>query len=117
MRTRNIAAVFGLCLALVVLPGMTCKPSQQTTTYNTLSSVHLTTSGAYNAYLDLVVQGKLSTNMVPVVSRDYSTFIAVWNGAVSIAASGVTAPASPAVANASATVLADINVAKTKGTP
>jgi len=41
----------------------------------------------------------------------------VWNGAVSIAASGVTAPASPAVANASATVLADINVAKTKGTP
>ena len=111
-KTKTIAAVLGLCCALILLPAMTCAPSAQTASYNTLSSVQLTTSGAYNAYLDLVIQGKIATNMVPTISRDYSIFMAVWSGAVSVAETGVIAPATPSVAVAAATVIADINIAK-----
>lgn len=86
--------------------------TQRATLFKTLASVQVTTSQAYNAYLDLVVQGKLSTNSVPVVSRDYTAFQAVWNGAVSVAALGVQAPPTQPVTEAAAKVAADIATAK-----
>jgi hypothetical protein len=99
-------------LAVAVLIGCA---TTGTTVYRTLATVQITTSSAYNAYLDLVVQGKVSTNMVPVVSRDYTAFVAVWNGAVGVAALGVQAPATAPVIDAANKVIADVAVAK--GTP
>lgn len=89
--------------------------TQSATLYKTLASVQVATSQAYNAYLDLVVQGKLATNSVPVVSRDYSAFQSVWNGAVAVASLGIQAPATQPVTDAAAKVVADIATAK--GTP
>ena len=108
-RLQSLAAI----AALVFVIGCA---SQQTTLYKTLASVQIATAGAYNGYLDLVIQGKVSTNSVPVVSRDYTIFLGVWNGAVQAASSGVQAPATAPVTAAAAVVVADINTAK-KGTP
>lgn len=102
---KSLAAI----VALAIVVGCA---SQSKTVYNTLASVQVTTSGAYNAYLDLVVQGKVPTNSVPVVSRDYTIFQGVWNGAVQVASLGVQAPATAPVSAASAAVLADITAAK-----
>lgn len=89
--------------------------SANKTLYQTLSSVQLTTSGAYSAYLDLVVTGKLATNSVPTVSKDYTIFQGVWNSAVSAGSLGVNTVATAPVTDAAAKVLADITIAK--GTP
>jgi hypothetical protein len=89
--------------------------SASKTVYNTLASVQVTTSGAYSAYLDLVVQGKLTTNSVPLISKDYTIYQGVWNTAVSVAALGVNAPATTPVTDAASKVIADITIAK--GTP
>ncbi len=96
-------------LALALIVGCVT-PSR--TIYNTLASVQVTTAGAYNAYLDLVVQGKVATNSVPTISRDYTSFLAVWTSAVTVAAAGVNSPATAPVTEASAKVIADITVAK-----
>ena len=80
--------------------------------YKTLSALQVTTSAAYAGYLDLVVTGKLTTNSVPVVSRDYTLYLATWNAAVSIAAQGTNAPATQPVTDASAKVISDITQAK-----
>ena len=109
MKKLNTLAV--IC-AVVFLIGCT---TASRTIYNTLASVQVTTSGAYSAYLDLVVQGKVSTNSVPLVSKDYTIYQNVWNAAVSVAELGVQAPATAPVSDAAAKVLADITVAK--GTP
>lgn len=109
---KKIPIVIGLCLALIALPAMTCKPSQQKTTYNTLASVQLTTQAAYNGYLDLVVQGQVRTNEVPMVSQDYTLFMTVWAATVQIASEGTNAPTTAPVAAAAAKVITDITLAK-----
>lgn len=98
-------------IALIVIVGCA---TQSRNIYNTLSSLHIATSGAYNAYLDLVVQGKIPTNSVPVVSRDYTEFQSAWNVAVNAAAAGVSAPPTQPVMDLAAQVTADINTAKGK---
>lgn len=105
---KSLSAVF----AVAILIGCV---SASKTVYNTLASVQVTTSGAYSAYLDLVVQGKLTTNSVPLVSKDYTIYQTVWNTAVSVASLGVNAPATQPVTDAAAKVVADITIAK--GTP
>lgn len=109
---KRTLPILGLCMALLVLPGMTCKPSQQATAYKTLSTLQATTSGAYDAYLDLVVTGKLPTNSVPTVSRDYTVFLAVWNASVALAAQGTNSPATQPAMDAATRVLTDINLSK-----
>jgi len=111
MKTRNLVATIGLCVALMGT-AMTCAPSAQKVVYNTLASVQVATSGAYSAYLDLVVTGKLSTNSVPLVSKDYTVYQQVWQVAVTTAALGVQAPATQPVTDAAAKVVADITIAK-----
>src|ERR1035437_8359477 len=80
--------------------------------YKTLSALQVTTSAAYAGYLDLVVTGQVKTNSVPVVSRDYTLYLAAWNAAVSIASQGTNAPATQPVTDASAKVISDITQAK-----
>lgn len=110
MRYRNIIASIGLAL---LIAGCTngCTSTSRTT-YNTLASVQVATTGAYNGYLDLVVQGKVTTNAVPTVSRDYNLFQTVWSGAVVVARWATNTPASQQVLDAAAVVVTDINKAK-----
>jgi hypothetical protein len=75
------------------------------TNYNTLSAVMVTTDSATKAYLDMVIQGKVSTNGVPFVLRTWDKFRVAWKGAVSLAAMGTNAPASETVLTASSNVL------------
>lgn len=86
--------------------------STNRTVYNTLASVQVTTTGAYNGYLDLVVAGKLGTNSVPAVSRDYNQFQMVWNAAVAVAQWNTNTIAPAAVNDASLRVLTDITNVK-----
>lgn len=105
---KSLAAVF----AVAFLIGCA---SQQRVTYNTLASVQVATTGAYSSYLDLVIQGKVTTNSVPTVSKDYDIFQTVWNGAVVVARWATNSPASQQVLDAAAVVVTDIN--KAKGLP
>lgn len=109
MKQQSLLALYSVLASWAIFIGCA---TQSRTLYNTLASVQATTSGAYSGYLDLVVQGKLTTNSVPVVSRDYTLFQGAWSSAVTMAAGGVTNPAPQNVTEASAKVLADITVAK-----
>ena len=86
--------------------------TQSATAYKTLAALQATTSSAYAGYLDLVVTGQIKTNSVPVVSRDYTLYLAAWNGAVSIASQGTNASATQPVTDAAAKVVSDITLAK-----
>jgi hypothetical protein len=108
---RNLSAI----AAIALLVG--CATPASRTTFNSLASVQSITSGAWNAYLDLVIQGKLATNSVPIVSRDYSNFQNIWVAAVTVAELGVQGIATAPVTNASAVVLFDIATAKKGTTP
>ena len=106
MTKRNIIVSIGLALLLVG-----CMSTSRTI-YNTLASVEATTTGAYGGYLNLVVQGKLPTNSVPAISKDYNIFQATWTAAVMIAQWNTNAVAPQPVLDASAKVLTGINIAK-----
>lgn len=102
---RTITAV----LAVAFLIGCV---SQGRLAYNTLASVQVATTGAYNSYLDLIVQGKLTTNSVPAISKDYNLFQQVWSAAVYVAQWQTNSAVPQSVLEASAKVVTDINTAK-----
>ena len=104
-KTRNILAAIGLA---IVLAG--CATGRAY--YNTLSSLQITTTAAYNGYLDLVVKGAITTNAVPTVSKDYNLFQVVWSSAVAVAHFNTNAVAPSAVTDAAAKVVNDISAAK-----
>lgn len=106
--TKNIVAA-----CLVALFVVACA-SQSRVTFNTLASVQTVTTGAYNSYLDLVIQKKLPTNSVPIVSKDYNLFQVVWGATVIVAQWNTNAPPTQPVLDAAAKVVADINTAKTQ---
>ena len=103
MRNTIIAVVAALLVGCA---------TTSTNIYRTLASVQISTSSAYNGYLDMVVQGKVTTNMVPVVSRDYTAFVSVWSAAVSVASLGVQGIATAPVLDAANKVVADVAMAK-----
>src|ERR1035437_7376937 len=84
------------------------------TYYNTLASIQVATTGAYNGYLDLVIKGQVKTNDVPLISRDYNLFQTVWGSAVSVAQFNTNAIAPSTVTDASAKLVNDITSAKAK---
>ena len=86
--------------------------SQQKLLYNTLASVETVTTGAFNGYLQLAVTGKIPTNSVPTISKDYNSFQQLWLGAVAVAQFNTNSVAPPIVVNASSNLLYEINVAK-----
>ncbi len=51
-----------------------CTTTQKKTAYNTLYSLEVSTTAAYQGYLTEVVQGKVPTNNVPKVSGAYNKF-------------------------------------------
>lgn len=71
--------------------GMSCKPSQQRITYNTLSSVGQAVNAAYAAYNDQVIAGKATFSTQ--VAQKYNEFQAALSVAVNAAQNVTTAPA------------------------
>lgn len=97
-------------LALVIF-AIGCA-SQSRVTFNTLASVQTVTTGAYNAYLDAVLQKQLTTNAVPVVSKSYNDFQMVWSATVIIARWQTNNPPTVLVTDAATKVINSINQAK-----
>jgi len=97
-------------VALILLVG--CSLTTKRITYNTLASTQISTTAAYDGYLDLVVKGKMKTNSVPEVARKYNMFQVVWNAAVVVAQWNTNSVAPPAVNNASTAVFTAIMEAK-----
>jgi hypothetical protein len=98
-------------LAVVALICAACA-SQSRVVYNTLASIQVATAGAYNGYLSLVVQGKVTTNAVPQISRDFNLFQQTWSAAVMIAQFNTNTTAPQIVLDQSAAVISEINIAK-----
>jgi hypothetical protein len=86
--------------------------SQSRVVYNTLAGVEITTTGAYDAYLDLVIKGAVPTNSVPAISRKYNIFKIEWAAAVAIAQWNTNAPATTLVSETATKVLVEISNAK-----
>lgn len=101
-----------LTLPLIALLILGCSTSQRRIAYNSLATVGLTTDTAMKGYLDLVIQGYVSTNSVPVVARDYQIFQGAFSLAVAAAQFNTNAIASPELIRLSNVVLSDISVAK-----
>lgn len=107
---RKLIPTIALLGALVFTPAMTC--SQNRGAYTSLAAVEASTMKAYTSYLQLVVAGQVTTNSVPVVSRDFNLFQAVMSATVAVAAQGTNSPTTQPVSDAAAKVLLDINQAK-----
>lgn len=101
-----------LTLPVIALLIFGCSTAQRRTAYNSLATVGLTTDAAMKSYLDLVIQGQISTNSVPVVARDYQIFQGAFNLAVITAQFNTNAIASAEIIRLSNVVLSDISVAK-----
>jgi hypothetical protein len=68
-KLTSLTAALLLCFALPVI-NTGCNTNQQTIAYNTLYSVQKSTVGAYSAYLELIVQDKISAaGLVPVSTK------------------------------------------------
>ena len=74
MKLRILFLCTVLLLPTCALNLMGCKASQQQVAYNTIYSVQKATVASYDAYLSLVIQGKVATNDVPRVSKAFNVF-------------------------------------------
>ena len=90
---RSFLAFLLLCLPLAPVgwTGMTCTPSQQKVTYNTLASVGTAVNTAYAAYNDQVVRGQATFS--PSVAKAYNDFQAGFGVAVAAASANPSAVA------------------------
>ena len=88
---------------IIVAPIMTgCSTSAQRATYNTLSTIGSGVNASYAAYLDGVIAGRIKTNDVPKVSRQYNEFQQAFAAAVQLVQFNTNAPASQPVLDAAA---------------
>jgi PBP1b-binding outer membrane lipoprotein LpoB len=106
---KNIKRIVPFLALAVLIVGCV---SAGRTYYNTLASVQVATTAAFNGYIDLVVTGKVSTNAVPTISRDFNIFQTVWGGAVSVAQLNTNGLAPSVVTDTAAKVVNDITAAK-----
>jgi hypothetical protein len=70
--------------AIVTVPSG-CQMTPRTIAYNTLYSVEKSTTAAYDAYLDLVIQGKVKRDGMPSVAKAFNRFQVAMQGAVNAA--------------------------------
>lgn len=116
MKTKKLLVVSLLMLtftALPLLPIVTgCNTTQQKQTVNTLFTIGKSVNVTYAGYMDLVVEGKVSTNSVPKVAKAYNTFQGAFNAAVSMVAGNTNAVPPQSVYDAQAALLQAIAQAK-----
>lgn len=96
-----------------ILPALTlallltaCQLTNQTTQYKTLASVETTTVAAFDGFLTAVAKGKVSTNSVPQISKDFKSFQDAMRTAT-LLVQGNTNAAAPAELSAQAATLAN----------
>lgn len=101
MKTNNrqrplFSILIAVLLALTWLLGTPgCTTSQRRTTYNTLASLELTTTKAYDGYLGAVISGQARTNDLPQITRDFNAFQKTMQVAILTARNNTNALASP----------------------
>ena len=100
-------------IVAVVLIG--CTTSQQTKVYNTLYTTEQSVVAAVDAYDTLVINGTLTTNAVPQVSKVFNDFQAAMRVAVVTASYNTNAITPPALAVEAQSVINLINTIE-KGT-
>lgn len=110
MKFSFAASLAIVLLTISILVG--CTTTQQTTEYKTVAAAEASVSGAYSAYLDLVVTGKITTNSVPRVSKAFNAFQATANGVVVTRGLFATNAPPPDLVQAAADAIAIINSAK-----
>lgn len=99
--------------ALLLAIGLAaCTTSQQTAAYNTIFSLEKTTTAAYDGYLDLVIQGQVQTNAMPVVAKAYNNFQAAATTATDAANYSTNALAPPNLVTLAQDVINQINTAR-----
>lgn len=64
---KKIFLSLSLCICI-----LGCTTPQQTATYNSLYTIEQTADNSYKAYVDLIIQGKISTNSLPQVAHIYN---------------------------------------------
>lgn len=89
-----------------------CTTSQQTTTFNTITSLEQTTHAAYAGYLNLVLSGNVRTNDVPQVSKIYNDFQAAAALAITLNQANTNALAPSNLVDESVAVINLINTVK-----
>lgn len=95
-------------LAVAILIG--CATNR---TFQTLSATEQAVDIGYRAYIDLVIQGKVKTNNVPIVAHAYNDFQAAMKAAVLLSQSNTNAPASQSILDAASNIL--VTIAKEEG--
>ena len=100
-----------LCLSVFpVTSGMSCKPTQQRVTYNTLATIGQTVNKAYAAYLDQVVAGKAKYSQT--LAQDYNKFQGLYNTAVQAASMNLQAPTPTDLEGLGRSIITAINTLK-----
>jgi hypothetical protein len=111
---KNLLLSLILLTGLALTPGMTCTPSQQQTTYNTIFSVETTTRAAFDAYLDQAVkQVPPDTNGLAKAAFAWNTFQSAERAAIDIAQGSKNAPAPQSLVDAQTKAMSAFK----KGTP
>ena len=107
MKTKQIIPLLLLTIALIG-----CTTTAIKNAYNTLYSVEVTTTAAYDGYLTAVIKKEVSTNDVPKVSRAYNQFQTGMREAIVLAQYNWTNAAPESILMLSTTVLSAISEAK-----
>lgn len=119
MKTRTkilyLIAILG-ALAFALMPVMItgCAQTAKQVAYKSIYSVQKATVASYQAYLGEVINGTVSTNHVPEVSKRFNEFQAATLVAVSAAQWNTNAPPSAQLSQLSADLIALIKTASKK---
>lgn len=103
---RNLLAIFALGLLIGIPIG--CGTTPKSVAYKTLYGLEQTTVSAYDGYLQLVIQGKVRTNSVPKISRDFNQFQTAMQAAIELANHSTNALASANLVIASEGIVSSI---------
>ena len=106
------AAITVSCFVATPVVFTACTTSQQRISYNSLYSVGKSVDVAYRSYLDLVLAGKVKTNSVPAISKQYNEFQQAFGAAVVVLTLNTNAPASTAITAQASELIGNIAKAK-----
>lgn len=105
--TMKILAALSLAVLLTA-----CQLTNQTIAYRSLASVETSTVAAFDSYLTAVAKGKVSTNAVPKISKDFQAFQDAMRTATLLVQGNTNAVAPANLTAQSATLLNEISTAK-----
>lgn len=101
-----------LMLGLLIGIPIGCGTTPKSITYKTLYGLEQVTVSAYDGYLQLVIQGRVRTNSVPQISRDFNQFQAAMQAAIELANHSTNAMANASLIIASEGIVSTISQEK-----